>query len=354
MKRRRRKSRIRRKGLQRESLHHIPPAVDLQRAIKSGHYTPETVLALQQVAGNQAAIQRAPGGSVPPSPTKAQTAAEKRLKEIIASLKADKKNDGKTDSEQYQKALIAALKGFIATDLGKKIKARALKKALSADGLPLTILLGSGVIAGMFAANVGIPGIPDIELSDDLSLSLEIEGSMQNPTGIKFAFKYRFGGAAKPEKKSQSADPRKLSPEMLKAIQDLDKRLIADWIVARAEWEYVIAGPDEEDAKQKRHEELKANAAGLPDVHMVSEALVQLLIDKAGDRRIEFDLKHGNNEVWNQFYELKGLEKVFELIVTTIVPLLPTTAQTIEEIVFKCGKQDPIKIEVEKEEAKED
>ena len=337
MKRRRLKSRIRRKRVQQESLHLLPRTIDLQRAIQSGHYTPDTVLALQQVAGNQATIQRAPNGAAPPTATQSQSEAEKRLKEIIASLKPEKKNDGKTDSEQYKKALISALKAFMKTDLGKQIKAKALNKALSAEGLPLTILLGSGAIAGLFATNAGIPGIPDIPLTDNLSLSLELEGSMQNPTGIKFAFKYTFGGDAKPEKKSPTADPTKLSPDMLKAIQGLDKQLFSKWILERAYWEYETAGPDDEQAKHERYKELKAGADGLPDAHMVGEALAQLLVEKAGEKRIEFDLTHG--DLWDSFITLKGLINILNTVLETVVPHLPASAQEVEQVTFKVGKK---------------
>jgi hypothetical protein len=345
----RRKSRVRRGGVQQESLHHVPHAIDLQRAIKTGHYTPDTVIALQGVAGNQAMLQRAPKGAEPPTAAKEQSEAEKRLKEIIASLKGAKKKD----NDQYQKALIEALKAFMKTDLGKQIKSKARKNAFTADGLPVTILVASGLIGGLFASNAGIPGIPDIPLSDDLSLTLELDGTMQEPTGIKFSFKYTFGGKAKPEKKNPTADPKKLSPEMLKAIQDIDSRLISKWIVARAYWEYEMSGPDEEAAKKKRYNELKANSSGLPDAQIVSEKLVEKLIEKVGEKRIEFPLDHGNNDVWNLFYELKGFEKVLEQIVMTIVPLLPPEAQAIEEITFKFGRQEPIKIEVEHEKEKE-
>jgi hypothetical protein len=347
--RKRRKTRVRRTGVQQD--YRAPTRTTLnphtlQRALKTGHYTPETVTALQGIIGNQATIQRVPDTAPPEAATDAQSEAEKRLQAIMASLKTPKQADGKTDSDQYKKALESALKAFMATKTGKQIKDKALELALSDKGLPLTIMLGSGAIAALFATNAGVPGIPDIPIGENMSISLEVEGTMQNPTGIKFAFKYRFGGESKADEKPKSADIKELPPAALKSIKTLEKDLISKWIVARAYWEYEIAGPDEEAARKKAYDELKANSDGLPDVQLMAEALARLLMEKAGEKRIEFNLEQA--EMWDSFSELKGLVEILDKIVIAVVPHLPADAQAVEQVTFQCGRK-LIPIRVKKE-----
>ena len=123
--RRKRKFRTRRRRVddQIQSTPKPQTSTHLQTALRTGLYTPDVVMRLQQTIGNQAVIQRLGDGEK--SGAAAQSEAEKRLKEIIASLNPKKKGD-KGDSDAYKKALMTALKALMATKTGKDLKKKAI------------------------------------------------------------------------------------------------------------------------------------------------------------------------------------------------------------------------------------
>jgi hypothetical protein len=333
----RRKRRFRSRRRADEQFHSTPrvsAAPQLQTALRAGHLTPDVVMTLQRTIGNQAVIQLS--GDEEKTGAAAQTEAEKRLKAIIESLNPAKKGD-KGDSEQYKKALQASLKALMATDTGKALKQRAIDVATGKEGIPLAVLVDSAALAALFAANAGIPSIPDIPVGEGMSINIDIQGTMREPTGIKFTFKYKFGGGSKDERAGTSPDVTELPPALQEVLKIIDKRLISEWILARAYYEYETAGPDEEAAKKALFDELKADSDGLPDTHLVIEALARLLIEKAGENRIEFDLAYAG--VWDSFSDLGGLVKMLKGIVDQVLPALPEPAQEVQTIIFKCGKK---------------
>lgn len=336
-----------------EPIHSTPKAVHsnhLQTALRTGHLTPDSIMTLQRTVGNQAVIQRL-GDDQPQTGAAAQTDAEKRLKEIIASLNP-KKKDEKGDSEQYKKALQESLKAFLATDAGKQLKKQIIDAATSKQGLPLTLLVGSGVIAAMFAQNAGIPSIPDIPLGEGMSLNIDLDGTMQDPTGIKFTFKYKFGGSSKEDKPSKADKVEELPEALVNEIEKLDKRLLSEWILARAYHEYETATPEQKPAEKRTFDELKANAGGLPDTRLVAQALARALMEQAGETKLEFDMKQP--EIWNSFSQLKGLILILKNIVDMVVPGLPEPAQSVEQVTFICGEKFiPLRVEKPEKAAEE-
>ncbi|MBZ0298607.1 MAG: hypothetical protein K8J31_02650 [Anaerolineae bacterium] len=320
--------------------------IQLQTALRTGHLTPDAIMTLQRTVGNQAVIQRL-GDDEPGTGAAAQTDAEKRLQAIIASLNPKKKDD-KGDAEQYKKALEASLKALMETDTGKDLKKRVIDLATSKQGIPFTVLVGSGALAALFATNAGIPSIPDIPVGEGMSISIDLDGTMQQPTGIKFTFKYKFGGS-KDKEKSKATDVTELPETLQEVLKVIDKRLIREWMLARAYHEYETAGPDEETAEKKTFDELNADKDGLPDTHLVIEALARQLIEQAGDKRIIFDMQYA--EVWDTFQELSGLLDILKGIIALVIPVLPGPAQEVEQITFKCGRK-VIPIPVKRPEAK--
>jgi hypothetical protein len=319
--------------------------LQLQTALRTGHFTPDDVITLQKTAGNQAAIQRVGDGD-PQTGAEAQTEAEKRLKEIIASLSGKKKDEG--DAEQYKKALMEALKALMETSTGKDLKKKAIELATNKQNLPLTILLGSGVLGAMFAANAGIPSIPDIPVGEGMSIGIDLEGTMREPSGIKFTFKFKFGGGAKEKGPNDAAKIKDLPQALVDALKDIDETILQQWILARAQREYEKAPDQQKAAKREIFNELKADVDSLPNTMLLVEKLAHTLLQKPGEKRIEFDLHY--NEMWDGFSDLAGLTAILNGIVAMIVPTLPDVFQTVEQITFKAGKKI-IPIPIKKPEA---
>lgn len=333
-----------------EQIHPIPKTrstnnLQLQTALRTGHFTPDAVIALQTTAGNQATIQRVGDGD-PQTGAEAQTEAEKRLKEIIASLSGKKKDEG--DAEQYKKALMEALKALMETRVGKDLKKRAIELATNKQNLPLTILLGSGALGALFAANAGIPSIPDIPVGEGMSIGIDLEGTMREPTGIKFTFKFKFGGGSKEKGPNEAAKIKDLPQALVDALKDIDETILQQWILARAQHEYEKAPDEQKAAKRAIFNELKADVDSLPNTMLVVEALAHALLKTPGEKRIEFDLHY--NEMWDGFSDLAGLTGILNGIVAMIVPTLPEVFQTVEMITFKAGKKI-IPIPIKKPEA---
>lgn len=322
-----------------DQLHPIPkakstPTLQLQTALRTGHFTPDAVMALQKTAGNQATIQRV-GDGEPQTGAEAQTEAEKRLKEIIASLSGKKKDEG--DAEQYKKALMQALKALMETSTGKELKKKAIELATKKQNLPLTILLGSGALGALFATNAGIPSIPDIPVGEGMHIGIDLEGTMREPTGIKFTFKFKFGGGAKEKGPNEAGKIKDLPQAMIDALKDIDETILQQWILARAQQEYEKAPDEQKAAKREIYNELKADVESLPNTMLVVEALAHALMKNPGEKRIEFDLHY--NEIWDSFSDLSGLTAILNGIVSMIVPALPEVFQTVEMITFKAGKK---------------
>jgi hypothetical protein len=344
--------RMRRKFIARrrvdDQLHSIPRSkstLQLQTALRTGHFTLDDVMTLQKTAGNQATIQRV-GDGEPQTSAEAQTEAEKRLKEIIASL--NPKKDEKGDAEQYKKALQEALKALMETSVGKELKKKAIELATNKQNLPLTILLGSGALGALFATNAGIPSIPDIPVGEGMSIGIDLEGTMREPSGIKFTFKFKFGGGSKEKGPNESSKVKELPPALVDALKDIDETILQQWILARAQHEYEKAPDEQKAAKRELYNELKADVDSLPNTMLVVEALAHALMKNPGEKRIEFDLHY--NEMWDSFSDLAGLTGILSGIVAMIVPTLPEVFQTVEQITFKAGKKI-IPIPIKKPEA---
>lgn len=347
----RRKRRIVSRRRADEQIHPVPKSkptstLQLQTALRTGHFTPDTIAALQNTAGNQATIQRV-GDGQPQTGAEAQTEAEKRLKEIIASLNPKKKED-KGDAEQYKKALQEALKALMKTSAGKELKKKAIEAATSKQNLPLTVVLASGALGALFATNAGIPSIPDIPVGEGMEIGIDLEGTMQDPSGIKFTFKFKFGGGAKEKGPNEASKVKELPPALVNALKDVDERILQKWILARAQYEYENAPDEQKAAEREIYNDLKADEDGLPDTVLVIEALARALMQKPDEKRVEFDLHYA--EVWDSFTDLSGLTGILSGIVAMIVPALPDVFQTVEMITFKAGKKI-IPIPIKKPEA---
>lgn len=310
---------------------------------------------IKQQAIFQQKIPVIPQKKMPPG--KKKTAADKlKEQEKLFKLLVDAlKGKDPKDKDQTTKALKELLKAFFKTEEGKKLKEKGLEHLLGTKGLPFTLIVGSGVLAAMFANNTDIPSTPEIDISDSVSLKFEFEGTFQQPKGIKILLKFKFGG---PENEKTKQQPKIISlpTAIYTEIARLNKSLIYKWLVDRAYWEYEIAGPDQEEHEQKFYKYVKNNPDSMPDTQIVAEQVARQLMIHGMKNRIRqlkgesldsvmnFDMKQ--QKIWSEFYTLKGLKPHFNKIVQCLLPVVPYKALGIRNVMFLCGKHHPISIVV--------
>jgi hypothetical protein len=284
-----------------------------------------------------------------PSAAKKLKEQEKLFKLLVDTLKG---KDPK-DKDQTTEALKKTLKAFFKTKEGKKLKEQALEHLLSNKGLPFTIITLSGVLAAMAANNTNIPNAPDIDISDSISLKFKFEGKFQQPKSAQVILKFKFGG---PEQEKAKKAPKviPLPAAVYTEIAKLNKLLIYKWLVDQAYWEYEIAGPEQEEHEHKFYKYVKNNPGSMPDTQIVAEYVARQMMEHGMKNRIRqlkgesfdsvmnFDMKQQN--LWSEFYTLKGLKPYLNKIVQCVVPVVPYTALGIRNVMFICGNHHPISI----------
>lgn len=297
--------------------------------------------------------QKQPPAGKKPTLKKELEQQEKLFKLFVDALKG---KDPK-DKDQTTEALKKTLKAFFKTKEGKKLKQKALEHLLGKKGLPFTIITLSGVLAGMVANNSDIPNVPEIDISDSISLKFKFEGSFQQPKSAQVILKFKFGGAEQENtRKAPKVIP--LPNTVYTEIAKLDESLIYKWLVDRAYWEYEIAGPDQEEHEQKFYKYVKNNPDSMPDTKIVAEHVARQLMEHGMKNRIRqlkgesldsvmnFDMKQKN--IWSEFYTLKGLKPHFNKIVQCLVPVVPYKALGLRNVMFLFGKHHPISIVIKR------
>ena len=278
---------------------------------------------------------------------------EELFKAIVDALKGKEPEDKSKGTEALKKSLEA----FFETETGKKVKERGLELLLSKKGLPFTLMVGSSVLAAMIANNTDIPSTPEIPLSDNLSVKVEFKGTFHKPEAVKFVLKFAFGGPAKREREKKKPAVLALPADLHAYIGKIDKNTLIKWIVQRAYYEWEVAGPEWEEEKKKFYQAARDRPEdlGLPDTRLAAEALSRALVERAiqnrinqlkgkgVQKRLDFDLGHA--DLWDRFFELKGLAPRLEWLLNLLVPKVPYKALGIEQVAFICGKRlIPVKV----------
>ena len=115
-------------------------------------------------------------------------AKEQLLEYIVPQLQGkppvEKGNEG-------LEALTATAKAALETKTGKQVQKKVERFLLSKDGAPLSIMLGTTAVAAMIANAVKVPSI-SIPLSDNMQLTLDIEGPINRPEGVMATFELKF------------------------------------------------------------------------------------------------------------------------------------------------------------------
>lgn len=137
---------------------------------------------LQQLVSLQRSGDPAQEGAVA-----AMQAKERLLRHLSNELQGkppEKNNAG-------QEAIKNAAKATLETDAGRQIQRKVKRFLFSKEGIPVSIMLGTTGVAAMIANNTGVPAIP-IPLSDNMQLTIDIEGPITQPKGAMATFKLTF------------------------------------------------------------------------------------------------------------------------------------------------------------------
>jgi hypothetical protein len=115
-------------------------------------------------------------------------AKEQLLEYIVPQLQgkqpAEKENVG-------LEAITATAKAALETKTGKQVQKKVKRFLLSKEGVPLSIMLGTTAVAAMIANAAKVPSIP-IPLSDNMQLTLDIQGPLNHPEGVMATFELKF------------------------------------------------------------------------------------------------------------------------------------------------------------------
>ncbi len=302
------------------------------------------------------------GGTVqaPASATPATGAAavsgidgkEEVIKALVAALHGKKPEEKSAGTE----AAKATLKALLETATGKKIKATVLAALISKKGRPFTAIVGTAALGALIATNSSLPALSGIPIGDNLSVSFELQGPLQRPTGVSIGFKFTLGGGGKEKKESDKPQRLELPKELHAYIGKIDRKTVSKWIIDRAHWEWDMAGPDDEQEKLAFYQRCKKNPDSLPDAQAIAEGLCRKLFERATENKIKalqgkgadptllFDLKHGGDKFWARFSAVQGLKPRLAWMLGLVAPNVPYQAYGIETVRFGCGAHTPISV----------
>jgi hypothetical protein len=248
-----------------------------------------------------------------------------------------------------------ALEAGLQTKSGKKLKEQGLKMLLGRKGLPFTFLVGTAALAGMIANNTDIPSVPEIPLSDNLSIKVEFEGKWRKPTGVKFVLKFTFGGPKVQKVGRKEKTVLALPKELHAYIDRIDRDTLVKWFVQRALYEWEVAGPDSEERALAFYQAARdrPHSLGLPDTRLMATEVSRKLVEAAIQNRVNqlqgrevhkqlaFDLGHAHQ--FDRLSRLDGLGPRLEWALNLLVPVVPYKALGIEQVAFTCGtKHAPV------------
>lgn len=160
-------------GVQLSSVQRQAMAMEIARAHGNGH--------LQQIIARQQSTPAAP------DPAATLQAREALVEQIANNLQGKPPKEKAQGVEAIKKVGEAALE----TETGKKIQKKVKGFLLSKQGLPVSIMLGTTGIAALVATNTDVPSIP-IPLSDNIKLTIDLEGPLTKPTGVMATFRLDF------------------------------------------------------------------------------------------------------------------------------------------------------------------
>lgn len=136
---------------------------------------------LQQIVSLQRSGDPAQEGAV------ASMEAKEELLEHLSNEFAGNRHQHNSGEEAVKNVAKAALE----TKTGKQIKKKVKRFLFSRQGIPVSIMLGTTGVAALIANQVETPSIP-IPLSDNMELTIDIEGPLNKPKGAIATFKLTF------------------------------------------------------------------------------------------------------------------------------------------------------------------
>lgn len=115
-------------------------------------------------------------------------AKEQLLKHIVSQLQGKKPTE---DKNAGREAIITAAHAALETKTGKQVQKKVKRVLLSKDGIPFSLILGTTAVAAMIANEAKVPSIP-IPLTDNMKLTLDVEGPLNRPEGVMATFELTF------------------------------------------------------------------------------------------------------------------------------------------------------------------
>ncbi len=329
-----------------EALKRLDPMLpqSLSKQISKRLVETRTNLMIQSGVAKPKAAPTAVPGKGPPTQLEEREALAKWIAQLLQN-KSSQDKGGNTE------ALVKLIEAYLETKQGKELKQKALRALLGTKGLPFTLITGSAALAAMVANNTDIPSTPEIPIRENLSIKVEFEGTFQQPTGIKFSLKFKFGGPKVEKRKGQGRTVLALPPELEAYIGRIDRQLFTKWFRERAFHEWEWATPEEEESKLAFYKLArdKPEDLGLPETRLVAEHTARSLVEaaianrirelegKSGQKEVTIDLGHA--EQWDRFITLEGLTPRLQWMLGLLLPKVPFGAQSIEQVTFRCGKR---------------
>lgn len=269
--------------------------------------------------------------SPPPALKSGPSVIEQRIGEIVDALLGTK-GVTKTQADEYSEAFTEALKAYVETPQGKKLKDLLLSKEV----LPLSLsVIGAG-LAAMILNKQDLPSVPAFNITKDLKIRAEIQSKKGQVSGAVIHFTLDVGKPPKKQSRSLVSRQPGLPVDVARQIRrKVDDQALRNWIIRQAEWEYETAGPREEARKRIFRNWVKnsRNRDFLPSMHVLGDAVAVQLMSAASQKRREVLFKL-TEDLWAQITDRTGLYKCLLALVEVVVPLLGNRTGGVQQITF--------------------
>ena len=270
--------------------------------------------------------------SNPPPNLRSPSAEEQRIGEIIDAWMGTYKFT-KKEEDKYKEALKAALKRYLETSQGKKLK----DLLLSTEVLPLTLMVAGTALTALLANEGDIPSIPELELTNKLKVSADIKGNIAKFEGVVITFSLTFGGVDHKVPVKTSDGVIAVSAAVINEIhRQLDDNALRQWIIRQAAWEYEIAGPREESQKLEFRNWVRdpRHHGELPGVHAIADRLAALLVNAAKTKKREVRLELVDERIWSNITDRTGVFAILNNIVKIVAAVLGGAINKVDQVTF--------------------
>lgn len=257
--------------------------------------------------------------------------AEKRLDAILQGWLMRGERPNKT-KDVYKDAFLEALKAFLKTKTGERLKEILIGKEL----VPVTTAMLDHSLQSAFLLQEEVP--------EKISVHVEIYGSGSTFQGVFIGFSAPLGSGPK-QKVTSFTDrvqdlPRHHAEEIDRAIPKL---ALSRWVVHQAEWEYEIAGPEEEAEKKWLRDFVRQLDRTDPiDLQLLSKLVARQLLAAAKAKQAKVTITLGYDNIWQKITDRSGLVKCMQAVLHTLVQILGKEIEPVKNVDFTFQKGDTL------------